>query len=292
MRSRLANGTTLSVVSKLCPAIAMMVMLAACLPGAVTFESARPVPSTSPAAAPPSEPDTISGTLRKPQGEGPFPALVLLHGCGGGPLTSKAEWLTSLGYVTLEVDSFSRRGVRSVCKDPRGRRAEERRISLLTRVLDAYGGLKHLSILPYVDSDRIGLIGWSHGGMTAVLAINNRNEGHYWPKDASLRFGAVAAFYPNCWGVFEEGYRGYYAPLVILIGELDDWTSATGCKQAPDSVLAGGMPVEVHIFPDSYHAFDFRSKRRRYVEGHILEYNAAAATKAQHVVERFLDENL
>jgi len=64
-----------------------------------------------------------TGILTKPEGNGPFPAVVLLHGCGGiqdGNTRSEAwsKRLVNWGYTTLQVDSFGPRGVKSVCDKP------------------------------------------------------------------------------------------------------------------------------------------------------------------------------
>ena len=41
------------------------------------------------------------------------------------------------------------------------------------------------------------------------------------------------------------------APLLILIGELDDWTPAE-----PSRKLAAGYPVEIKVYPGAHHSFD------------------------------------
>src|SRR5262245_49366214 len=60
----------------------------------------------------------LHGTLFHPDGDGPFPALVMLHGCGGasaafGRIT--AERYVSWGYAALWFDSFGPRGIRERC---------------------------------------------------------------------------------------------------------------------------------------------------------------------------------
>jgi dienelactone hydrolase len=54
---------------------------------------------------------TLAGKLTKPQGEGPFPAVVLLHGCGGvaKSIDSWADKLAGMGYVALVLDAFGPR---------------------------------------------------------------------------------------------------------------------------------------------------------------------------------------
>ena len=90
------------------------------------------------------------GRLDKPAGTGPFPAVVLMHGCTGVRPTHErwAAQLTELGYVTLILDSLSPRRVGDICKDPMGVASPN------IRALDAYGALAHLQELPFVDRAR------------------------------------------------------------------------------------------------------------------------------------------
>src|ERR1700760_379763 len=62
--------------------------------------------------------DRIQGDLAKPDGAGPFPAVVVLHGCGGMHDTTKqrlADALVAWGYVTLLVDSYTTRRIVHAC---------------------------------------------------------------------------------------------------------------------------------------------------------------------------------
>jgi dienelactone hydrolase len=67
-----------------------------------------------------SDPDTtISGQLYKPDGAGPYPAVVLLHTCGGLSQHMTHDWpqfLVGLGYVVLSVDTLSPRGYFKGCR--------------------------------------------------------------------------------------------------------------------------------------------------------------------------------
>lgn len=114
----------------------------------------------------------LEGRLFRPNGEGPFPALVGLHGCNGmmRPYTRSltalyrawGEELSRRGYVVLFVDSLGPRGHGEMCSiggfDP---------ILLLKRPHDAYGALLYLQQQTFVRGDRIGLVGWSQGGAVA-----------------------------------------------------------------------------------------------------------------------------
>jgi dienelactone hydrolase len=65
--------------------------------------------------------DTIEGYLSKPEGDGPFAAIVYLHGCDGLSKDAPkfiAQFMTGLGYVSLAVDSFATRGIKEACTRP------------------------------------------------------------------------------------------------------------------------------------------------------------------------------
>ena len=108
----------------------------------------------------------LKSNLYKPEGDGPFPAVVVLHGCAGIDyhFRSWPEQLKKWGYVALIVDSFGPRGVGRVC-------GHSFRVSALERAADSYGAAIYLKQLPYVDTENIGLVGFSHGGWTGMRAV-------------------------------------------------------------------------------------------------------------------------
>src|SRR5262249_34397820 len=107
----------------------------------------------------PGAPQQISAGLVRPAGDGPFPAVVQLHGCAGVEAESYrwAGGLADRGYVVLLVDSFGPRGVKGDCLPG----PDEPPIT--ARLDDAFGALRYLQALPFVRPDRIGVIGWSQG---------------------------------------------------------------------------------------------------------------------------------
>jgi dienelactone hydrolase len=138
----------------------------------------------------------IPFVLTKPAGDGPFPAVVILHDCSGlGPRSSGAPWrwsaqLAARGYVTIWPDSFTTRGrPRGVCTVGSGPPIPYRR-----RAGDAYAALNHLRTLPYVDAKRVAVMGGSHGGSSTLATIvdsaANANQDN--------RFAAAIALYPAC----------------------------------------------------------------------------------------------
>ena len=75
-------------------------------------------------------------------------------------------------------------------------------------------------------------------------------------------FAAAVALYPACrvrLGGGWNGLRGVYqpvAPLLILIGALDDWTPAEPCRQMVEASRAAGFPIAIKIYPGAHHSFD------------------------------------
>ena len=118
------------------------------------------------------EPETtLTSWLAKPQGEGPFPAVVLMHGCNGTErhtrhktvwrgLNRHAVLLDDYGYVTLIVDSFGPRGIADGCQTG----GEYYPV----QVGDARAAHDHLASLPFVDGERIGFVGPSLEGGDAL----------------------------------------------------------------------------------------------------------------------------
>jgi dienelactone hydrolase len=216
--------------------------------------------------------------LTRPEGEGPFPAVVLLHGCGGMASSYPHHWdqrLTAWGYVSLHVDSFAPRGITGICAG--GMIAVE---TLSYRVKDAYLAKKYLSTLSYVDSDRIGVMGWSHGGTTAVKTVLTSGE----PKRTET-FDRAVAFYPWCYKPIEPA-----SPLLILSGGQDRWTPVEFClRHAP--VDAPTDMFRIEVYPEAHHCFDWVGIDTEQ-QGHILRYHPESAADAFAKVKAFLNDKL
>ena len=225
------------------------------------------------------------GHLNKPAGTGPFPAVVLMHGCAGIRPTY-ARWasqLTELGYVTLILDSLGPRSVFNVCKTPL------KIASPQTRAFDAHGALAYLQGLPFVDGARIGVVGWSHGGNSVLAAVNNSGTTAKLPQ----RFKAAIAFYPYC-----IGWGDYILPTLILLGEADEWGPLSQCQMLKAQSKNGGALIELVAYPGVFHAFDvLELKNGLSVEGlygktYWLQYNKKAHEDAAKRVRSFLAEHL
>jgi len=185
---------------------------------------------------------------------GPAPAMVLLHGCSGlldsrGRLGARyvemAQRLNALGIHALVPDSLGPRGEKEICTQ----RAGARRVTMVERRRDALGALQWLAARPGVDAKRLALLGWSNGGST-VLAATDLNQPEV--RQAVAQPALAVAFYPGCEAVRQRGYKPV-APLLMLLGEDDDWTPAAACKAV--AAWAGGL-VQWESYPGAGHGFD------------------------------------
>jgi dienelactone hydrolase len=225
----------------------------------------------------------LPGHLYRPDGPGPFPAVVALHGCGGiGPhLHRWAQTLQQWGYVALLVDSFSPRGKTNICDstlsvDPQ-----------YARMPDAYAAKAYLASQSFVDGNRVGLMGWSHGGRTTLYAVDNI----YLDRINPAPFKAAIAWYPGCLLRLLQ----VNAPLLILIGEEDDWTLTSRCKDMMSQSEQWGSKtaygVTLQVYPEAHHGFDSLAPLGSYY-GHTCGRHPEAAAQAEEEVKGFLAQHL
>jgi dienelactone hydrolase len=222
----------------------------------------------------------LQGYLRQPNQKGPSPAVVLLHGCNGNWKRLDERWgkrIASWGYVTLTVDSFGPRGLRNTCNSG----------APVDLAFDAYRALSFLAREPFVDSTRVVALGFSQGGWLALTSVERGTI----ERTSQDKFSAAVAFYPPCIGFKDD----MTVPTLILIGDLDDWTSADECRK----MVAGrdswgisrqkgqGVPIKLFVYPGAYHAFDAPSLEREFL-GHHLEFNQSATDQSIDAVREFL----
>jgi dienelactone hydrolase len=224
----------------------------------------------------------ITGWMYRPSGAGPFPGIVLAHTCGGvSPHTEIwGRLLASWGYVVVAPDSFGPRSEKSVC-------GRGNVVNGNMRVADVAGALDFLNAQPFVRRGSLGLIGHSHGGWTAVRAAQQ----HYDLAARGLK--AAVAYYPSCAPQFD---RTVAVPLLILIGDKDDWTLADNCRKLQAAGFARPDLVEIVYYPNAYHSFDSKGQDRTITvadgKSHRLGYDPVAAPDAEARTRAFFDRNL
>lgn len=270
-------------------ALVASVILGGCASAGVSFENVTP-----------GAPLRISAQEFRPRGSGQFAAVVLMHGCHGVSASNRAwaRWFSERGYVALVVDSWAPRGLAEGCTP-----GEE--LPNTARFDDAIGALRWLQGRPYVDRERVGIIGWSNGGVFAMAAVNGptfertKKRGVEIPEPG---FRAAVGVYPGgCPSLINERSA---RPLLLLIGSDDDWTLASECVELADKQRAKGADVTLVVYPGAVHYFDVKGQPRVWLAdvenrnrpngccGATVAYDAAADADAHRRVAEFFGRHL
>lgn len=258
------------------------------------------IPVTFPNVTP-HAPLEVTGRLLRPSGAGPFPAVILLHGCHGVGASTHgwARWLRARGYVALVVDSWAPRNMAEGCSPA------SLDLPNTERFDDAVGALRFLHALPFVDPRRVGVMGWSNGGVFALALVNGpsldraRRRGVEIPPPG-LR--AAVAFYPGgCASLVSEQV---VRPVLILMGDRDDWTAPGPCAEMARAMRGRGADVTLVLYPGAFHYFDVEGQARAYLAGVVnrnrpggccgatVGYDPAAAADARGRVAEFFGYHL
>lgn len=219
----------------------------------------------------------LRGELFRPEGPGPFPGVIALHGCGGlvnraGKIVPRfADWgdrLAAVGLAVLFPDSFSSRGLARQC------RVRERRVrSSRERVSDANAARRWLQGQAFVTKDRVSLMGWSSGAIATLWAVRPRGA----PRDGTPDFRSAVAFYPGCRRLETVAWSAR-VPTLILIGRADDWTPAAACERMVAGARGRSARAALVTYPGAYHEFDRPNYPVRVLSG--LAYSADGSGRA------------
>jgi len=188
------------------------------------------------------------------------PAIIALHGCDGarnsaGKVSAgyvrEATYFNAEGMHFLVIDSFTARGQKGICDIPNA----DRTIFEEDRREDVFAAIRWLAAQADVDAARIAILGWSHGAQT-VLSVLDRTDKYVQAQPIQPR--AAIAYYAGCKRFAEMWNYEISAPLLLMSGELDDWTPARDCARLNERVVSGQKDAVINfrIFPGSYHAFN------------------------------------
>jgi dienelactone hydrolase len=242
------------MVRRVLSALLASTVIAGCASTSLSFPNATP-----------GTPLTVTAWEERPLGPGPFPAVVLLHGCHGVSRSNHewSRWFRDQGYVALLVDSWGPRGYDATCA-PNQPTAPD--LPNTERFDDAVGALRWLHSRSYVDPARIGVVGWSNGGVFAIALVNGpslerqRLRGVVLPEPG---FSASVGFYPGgCYSLIDElAVR----PLLVLMGDADDWTLPGPCVEMVEAMRRRGADAQIVLYPGAYHYFDVEGQPRAYL---------------------------
>lgn len=230
--------------------------------------------------------------LHRPEGEGPFPVVVQLHGCRGKK-PFQTEWArvaVAAGWAALIVDSFAHRGIgrltayASVCTGMRLRGAE--------RAGDLFAALAWLREQPWVRKDRIVAVGWSHGAwavLDACCAIETQASATglaALPAEPLAGMCGAFVFYPYVGlasAARRSGLRASF-PVTALVGSQDTIVGALSAKRALLGMKTGGAPIHVEWLEGATHAFDESTAKDLRVR-----YDPKLTARAQRLFTDFLN---
>lgn len=196
----------------------------------------------------------VSGQYRLPRSEStsPAPAVIIVHSSGGVDSTGKfyAKALNNAGIATLELDLWGARGLLGGTND--------RPESPLETLPDVFSALQYLAQQEEIDAERIGIIGFSWGG---VLSLLTATEQYMAMTNAPYRFAGHVAHYPVCWLYnFVPGFdfgNLTGAPVMIQTGALDDYDQPETCPLMVSNLAEADKDlVDLKVYQNAYHAWD------------------------------------
>ena len=189
------------------------------------------------------------GILRFPENtqQETFPLVIGVNGSKNWA-DHHLEYLTmyrDMGFATFEPQSFNSRQVSSTV-------GEQVSVTTAMMILDVYRALEILSRDDRIDENNIAITGWSLGGGVALFSA--------WEPliDAigvEARFAAHLSNYPPCL-VDMDLIRFSPAPIHILIGELDDWVTASACEELVSDLQDEDVNIAITVYPNAHHGFD------------------------------------
>jgi dienelactone hydrolase len=199
---------------------------------------------------------TLRAVLVRPAGPATGAAIVALHGCDGPNPQRDGGWaqeLAAQGHIVLLPDSFGSRGLGAQCRE-----VDSKVTPSGLRRRDAIAAAEWLAAQPGTPPGGIVLMGWSNGGSTVMWTARSR------PDLPAGLFRGFVAFYPGCRAASTNPNFALSAPMLVLVGENDDWTPAEPCRD-----LAARFPTQVDltIYPGAWHGFDVPNRPIRLLQG-------------------------
>jgi dienelactone hydrolase len=204
--------------------------------------------------------------VSRPPGDGPFPVVLMFHGCGG-PRPMFATWARALneaGIATINVDSYTHRGISrigaltTVCTGARLRGRE--------RAGDVFATYAWARAQPWANPRRITAAGWSHGGWTVLdaLALRSGDEMRRatglsdLPEEPLADLAGAFFVYPYTGPPSLAGRRPWrIAPRsAAIIGGRDLIAGSDAPTRALQRQIERGAQIEISRFDTATHAFD------------------------------------
>ncbi len=253
-----------------------------------------------PVAAEGKQPWHLAGEWRMPEapvsasGRG---AVLIVHGSAGVDSRGKsvAMALNHIGLATLEIDLWAARGVKSAMERPR---------SVLATLPDAFAALDFMADQPGIAPDRIGITGFSWGGVVSMLSANTSRRDQF--SKSGRQFAAHAPLYPVCSSYNKAPGHEFGdltgAPVMIQVGTADLYDDPDACARLVESLSPKDRAcVTYHVYPDATHGWDRRETDMVVFDPHAhngkggevpFTFNAGVAEKSTAALVSFFGKIL
>jgi len=181
------------------------------------------------------------------KGDGPFPAVVFTHS-SGGPKMFWDEWfkfdqlvakqLLKKGIAVMFLDNYSARGVKNTYID-------QSTVPVYAGYIDAFMTLEYLSKDPKINIKKVGITGWSRGGMNSLAIAETRIRDALISKD--LYYAASLPRSTECRqsGFFRNPQPIPETKILMVNGEIDEASHAYVCEEYGEKMKANGADIVV-----------------------------------------------
>ena len=214
--------------------------------------------------------DSVQAYLAMPEGDGPFPGLIVIHEWWGLTdwIKRNADSFADEGYAALSIDLYRGRTTSNPeeAKELSGSVPKDRAISDLK---SAYAYLQNLS---HVDKEKIGSIGWCMGGGYSLLAALN----------IPTLSGCIIAYGRLTNDVNE--IKKINCPILGIFADKDPNITPAKVKEFQKLLRDEGKENHIIIYPNVSHAF--------MNPNNIKGYSDSTAEKAWDEIYSFLNDNL
>ena len=223
----------------------------------------------------------------KPLKDEPSPYVIIIPTSGGITKAAAVTFeryknkLLDKGFGVIILDQFYNTGIEKGTLS-QGPLASMGALSIIEYIKNNH---------PNLTNNKFGVMGGSRGGMTVLSLASPIARENFIYKNVKQWFDAGVAFYPSC------GKQELTMPVVVFIGELDEWVSATNCKmwkKRDEEQISSGL-LQIFIYKNAHHAFNRELIKKLYrpskddhdLAGRAVQYNKKADKHSQKKMIKF-----
>lgn len=210
----------------------------------------------------------------------PVAALIILHGSGGivkGREKEYAKLFAKQGIASLILDYYQPRGVTE--KTPYLKKMLSS--TEVDIIVDAYSALKLLATHPLIDARRIGVTGYSYGGMATRYTLDPRLRQIIAPDVPP--FALHMDIYGPCHQTLGES-RTTGGDYLAIFGDQDNSVDPQACERVQAMLRQAGTDVERYIIKGAGHAWENTKPRKEYGNPYIKDCTFSFHPQTGHLL--------